>query len=198
MATERKGFTKRIRGTCSYFEGRLRIFTRIRVSPGELGVWSPVQFGVTEIWQLTPSDCCKRERRAGQLLMGELQEVGIPGLTHKPRMCWDKESTSIYSGGSTQVSPRWKVSGPAVFFIREKLKVLLAPWWWPWDGRQGVWKRKAVRNLSILWSNRKAVFRDGNRVSPKNLETPPTSQYKPLTFTSEPRGSNECLVPVVL
>lgn len=40
---------------------------------------------------------CKRQRRAGQLLMGELQEVGIPGLTRKPRMCWDKESTSIYS-----------------------------------------------------------------------------------------------------
>lgn len=38
-----------------------------------------------------------------------------------------------------------------------------------------MWKRKAVRDLSILWSNRKVVFRDGNRVSPKDLEMPPMS-----------------------
>ena len=36
-----------------------------------------------------------------------------------------------------------------------------------------MWKQEVVRDLSILWSNRKVVFRDGNRVSPKNLETAP-------------------------
>lgn len=94
--------------------------------PGEFGIWSPLQFGDTVTWHPTPSDWWKRQRRAGQLLMGELQEVRIRDWPTSPE-CAGAKNPRAFAHGSTQVSPRWKASGPAISLIREKLKVLLGP-----------------------------------------------------------------------
>ena len=157
-----------------------------------------MQFGDTETWLPTPSDWCKRQRRAGQLLMGELQEVGIPGLTHKPRMCWGKESISICSWVHTGEPTVEGIGSSNILHQRETQGTAGSH-----DGTgigDGMWKRKAVRDLSILWRNRKVVFRDGNRVSPKDLEMPPMSksQYNPLPFNSEHHGSDDCFLSVAL